>query len=182
MTNIIPQVNNIQSGVELGGFGYAWVPNSYRNLSEDIRRGLVLDSTAGQAKPTDVSFIRLAISVVEKHFSNYKFNIQTLALELKISRRQLFRKFQTFAGCTPNVFIRNLRLKHAAGLLQNSRMTILEVTYAVGFCDPKYFRIVFREKYGMLPSIYAKQYAYGSTSNLIIQQNRYSDKTNPNQK
>jgi transcriptional regulator GlxA family with amidase domain len=79
-----------------------------------------------------------------------------------MSRRQLFRKFKVLAGCTPNVFIRNLRLERAARLLRNTRMTVLEITCAVGFCDPKYFRAMFREKYGILPSIYAKQSSSGS--------------------
>ena len=162
MTNTIPKAVGAKSGLKLNGFGNTRLPGSGIDLPLDNERGSVLDSTAGGTTPGDARFVQTAISVVEKHLSNYKFNIHTLAIDLKMSRRQLFRKFKALAGCTPNVFIRNLRLKRAAELLRTSRMTILEITYAVGFGDPKYFRIIFRQKYGMLPSIYAKQCTDGS--------------------
>lgn len=164
MTSIIPRVNNnIQSAVKSSRFGYAWMPMSYHDFSEGNERGPGLDSMGAMAMQVDASFVGMVISVIEKHLSNYKFDIQTLARGLNMSRRQLFRKFKILAGCTPNVFIRNLRLERAAGLLRNTRMTVLEITYAVGFCDPKYFRAMFREKYGILPSVYAKQSSSGLT-------------------
>jgi transcriptional regulator GlxA family with amidase domain len=164
MTNIIPRVdNNIQSTVKTSGFGYAWMPMSYPDFSGGNQRGPGLDSMDAQAKQGYPNFIGMVIIVIEEHLSNYKFDIQTLARDLNMSRRQLFRKFKVLAGCTPNIFIRNLRLERAARLLWNTRMTVLEITYAVGFCDPKYFRGIFKEKYGILPSVYAKQ----SSSGLI---------------
>jgi AraC-like DNA-binding protein len=71
-----------------------------------------------------------------------------------MSRRQLFRKLKGVAGCAPNVFIRNLRLKRAAQLLREPRMTVTEITYAVGFSDLKHFRAIFREHFGVLPGEY----------------------------
>lgn len=107
---------------------------------------------------TNAGFLRMTMNVVEKHLANCEFNVGMLARDLRISRRQLFRKFQAFISRTPNAFIRDMRLNRAAQLLRDSQMTILEITYAVGFCDARYFRNVFREKFGMLPSVYAKQF------------------------
>ena len=162
MTSSAPQAINANSGIQLNGKGFAWMPVSCGYIPGGNERGLVLDPVAVKAGRADAGFVQMVINVVEKHLSNYKFNIQTLAAGLGMSRRQLFRKFKAVVGCTPNFFIRNLRLQRAADLLRSTRMTVLEITYAVGFCDPKYFRAMFRGKYGVLPSVYAKQSSSGS--------------------
>jgi len=97
------------------------------------------------------------VEIVEKNLAEYEFDVESLAHQLALSRRQLFRKFKAVAGCTPNVFIRDIRLKRAAQLLRDSGMTVSEIIYAVGFSDPKYFRNIFRERFGVLPGEYNKQ-------------------------
>jgi transcriptional regulator GlxA family with amidase domain len=49
-------------------------------------------------------------------------------------------------------FIRLLRLKRAALLLQKSQLNVSEITFRVGFKDPKYFRKHFLKEFGVLPS------------------------------
>lgn len=117
------------------------------------------------ANQIDAEFLRRVVVIVEKNLADYEFDVETLARQMGVSRRQLFRKFKAIAGCTPNVFIRDLRLKHAAQLLQESGLTVSEIIYAVGFSDPKYFRTVFRERFGVLPGEFgkgAKSHAPGS--------------------
>jgi len=36
-------------------------------------------------------------------------------------------------------------------------MTVSEIIHAVGFSDPKYFRTIFRERFGLLPGKYNQQ-------------------------
>ncbi|HEY9510172.1 MAG TPA: helix-turn-helix domain-containing protein, partial [Verrucomicrobiae bacterium] len=108
------------------------------------------------ANQIDAEFLRRVVVIVEKNLADYEFDVETLARQMAVSRRQLFRKFKAIAGCTPNVFIRDLRLKHAAQLLQESGLTVSEIIYAVGFSDPKYFRTVFRERFGVLPGEFGK--------------------------
>lgn len=105
----------------------------------------------------DAEFLRRVVEIVEKNLADYEFDMETLARQMAVSRRQLFRKFKALAGCTPNVFIRDIRLKRAAQLLRDSRMTVSEIIYAVGFSDPKYFRNIFRERFGVLPGEYNEQ-------------------------
>ena len=138
-------------------------PEFYESYAPSILIGPAVAVAAWDR--TNAGFLGMIMNVVEKHLANCEFNVQMLARDLRVSRRQLFRKFKTFIKCTPNAFIRDMRLKRAAQLLQDSKMTILEVTYAVGFCDPKYFRRVFREKFGMLPSAYAKQFDFSPPPN-----------------
>mgnify|MGYP003048688383 CR=1 FL=1 len=62
-----------------------------------------------------------------------------------------------FTGHTPTDFIRSIRLKRAAQLLQGSQLPIVEIANRVGFSSPSYFSKCFREMFGMLPKQYAEE-------------------------
>ena len=109
------------------------------------------------ANQSDAKFIRRVIDLVEANMADWDFDLETMARKLAVSRRQLFRKLHAAAGCSPNTFIRTLRLRRAAQLLTESQMTVTEITYAVGFSDLKYFRTIFREYYGVAPGEYLKR-------------------------
>ena len=104
----------------------------------------------------DAEFLSRVVEIVETNLADFQFDMKTLAHQMGVSRRQLFRRFKALAGCTPNVFIRDIRLKRAAQLLRESRLTVAEIVYVVGFSDLKYFRTVFRERFGVLPGEYTK--------------------------
>lgn len=125
-----------------------------RELFQQTKQLYPRDIAANQS---DAKFIRRVIDVVEENMADCDFDLDTMARKLAISRRQLFRKLRAAAGCSPNTFIRTLRLQRAAQLLTESQMTVTEITYAVGFSDLKYFRTIFREYYGLAPGEYLKR-------------------------
>lgn len=124
---------------------------SRRKLHEHFQRLQTVQPREMAANQFDAEFLRRVVEIVEKNLADYEFDVEKLAQQLGMSRRQLFRKFKALAGCTPNVFMRDIRLRRAAHLLSTSRMTVSEIIYAVGFSDPKYFRNIFRERFGVLP-------------------------------
>ena len=75
-----------------------------------------------------------------------------------MKRMSLYRKLSSFTGNTPTDFIRIIRLKRAAQLLQGSRLSILEVAYRAGFSSPGYFPKCFKEMFGMLPKQYGEEH------------------------
>ncbi len=107
--------------------------------------------------PADAQFLRRAIETVDLHLSDFEFDVEALAKQVAVSRRQLFRKLKAVTGGTPNALIRAMRLKRAAQLLKESQMTVTEITYAVGFSDLKHFRSLFLEHFGVLPGEYASK-------------------------
>jgi len=109
------------------------------------------------ANQADAQFLRRAIETVDRHLSDFEFNVEALAKKVAVSRRQLFRKLKAVTGGTPNALIRAMRLKRAAQLLKESQMTVTEITYAVGFSDLKHFRSLFLDHFGVLPGEYARQ-------------------------
>ena len=84
-----------------------------------------------------------------------------MSRELGLSRGHLYNKIMSLTGKTPVEFIRIMRLKRAAQLLEKSQMTVSEIAFHVGFNDPKYFSKYFKNEFNMLPSKYADQYKKG---------------------
>ncbi len=71
-----------------------------------------------------------------------------------MSRVALYKKLLQLSGKTPIEFIRFIRLKRAAQLLEKSKLTVAEIAYEVGFNNPKYFSRFFKIEFNMLPSAY----------------------------
>jgi DNA-binding response OmpR family regulator len=128
-----------------------------RQLHELFGQETTLQARDLAANQVDAQFLRRVIDTVEAHLTDFEFNVDVMAQKLAVSRRQLFRKLKAVTGCTPNTFLRSMRLKQAARLLEESPMTVTEITYAVGFSDLKHFRTVFREHFGVLPAEYSKK-------------------------
>jgi signal transduction histidine kinase/ligand-binding sensor domain-containing protein/DNA-binding response OmpR family regulator len=155
-------------GLETGANDYMTKPFNFEILLSKVRNQLAQQEMSRKtwqkqvdANPTSVKvdspdeqFIRQALGVVEKNMSNPDFSVVELSRELYMSRVALYKKLLGLTGKTPIEFIRSIRLKRAAQLLEKSRFTIAEIAYEVGFNNPKYFSRYFKAEFGMLPSAY----------------------------
>jgi AraC-like DNA-binding protein len=70
----------------------------------------------------------------------------------------LNKKISALTGKTTSEYVRSIRLRKAAQLLEKSDLSISEVAYEVGYNSPKYFSKYFKDEYGILPSEYRKNY------------------------
>ncbi|PZR36127.1 MAG: hybrid sensor histidine kinase/response regulator [Azospira oryzae] len=104
----------------------------------------------------DEKLIQKAMEVVERNISNPDFSVEELSRELSMSRVNLYKKLLSITGHAPMEFIRIIRLKRAAQLLEKSQLTVAEVAYQVGFNNPKYFTKYFKNMFKILPSAYAE--------------------------
>ncbi len=103
-------------------------------------------------------FCRLqqAINYVEKNIADEHYNVEQLSADLCMSRMTLYRKIQSLTGQKPTEFIRTIRLRRAAELLRENRLTITEISYATGFSSVSYFSRCFRTMYGVAPTQFVK--------------------------
>ena len=106
----------------------------------------------------DEKFLERARKVIEKNIGDCNFDVNSFYPEMGMSRMQLFRKLKALLNQTPGELIRNLRLQRAAQLIRQNYGNVAEVTYEVGFNNLSYFAKCFKEKYGLLPSEYQKQF------------------------
>lgn len=102
----------------------------------------------------DEEFVKKALQLVEENMEEPDFSVNNLCDDLGMSRSQLYRKFQSITGLTPNDFIRTVRLKRAAQLLRSSSYNISEISDRVGFNSIKYFNKYFKEEFGVTPTQY----------------------------
>jgi signal transduction histidine kinase/ligand-binding sensor domain-containing protein/DNA-binding response OmpR family regulator len=105
--------------------------------------------------PVDEKFLKLALEIIEKQIDNPDFSVDEFSKEMFMSRVTLYRKINSLTGKSPLEFIRSIRLKRAAQLLDKSGMSIADVAYQVGFNNPKIFRKLFKEEFRITPSAYA---------------------------
>lgn len=107
-------------------------------------------------KSMDDKFIIKLVSIIEQDISNTELNVNFLAKNICLSRQQLYRKLKAITGKTPREFIRSIRLKRAAQLIEQNTGSIGEIAYRAGFDNLSYFSKRFKEEFGKLPSEYGK--------------------------
>ncbi|OXA76453.1 Two component regulator propeller [Flavobacterium aquidurense] len=107
----------------------------------------------------DEELLKKAFKIVEENISNEQFDIPYFCSELGVSRTMLFLKIKAWTNYTPNEFIHEIRLKRAAQLLEQNKLNVSEVSYKVGFNNPKYFSKCFQKKYGETPSQFADKFS-----------------------
>ena len=111
-----------------------------------------------QKKTFTVDNLTLAKNYVEANSHRHQFNVAELSREVGLERSYLYRLFIDGEGISPSEYITNIRLGKAVQLMRNGVTQIKFISYSVGYADPLYFSKLFREKYGMPPSEYIKQF------------------------
>ena len=97
-------------------------------------------------------FLTRTLRILEKHLDNPQLNVSLLSQKLHLSRRQLHRKLRSLTGKSPSALIREFRLYHAFHLLAETRYSVSETAYRVGFNNLSYFARCFKKQFGLLPS------------------------------
>ena len=115
------------------------------------QEGIVLSSL-------DEELYKKAIHIVENNIGNEEFDILTFCEELGVSRTVLFKKVKAWTDFTPNEFVQHIRLKKGAQLLEQGKINISQISYKLGFKNPKYFSKCFRKKFGKSPSEYVEAF------------------------
>jgi DNA-binding response OmpR family regulator len=158
-------------GYETGANDYITKPFSFAILESRIRNLLAQQEAMRKlfqkqidVKPSEISitsvdekFISQALETVEKNMSNSDFSVEDLSRAMHMSRVALYKKLLSLTGKSPLDFIRTIRLKRAAQLLEKSQLNVSEIAYEVGFNNPKYFARFFRKEFNVLPSEYVKK-------------------------
>ncbi|WP_346854492.1 helix-turn-helix domain-containing protein [uncultured Draconibacterium sp.] len=96
-------------------------------------------------------FIEKITLIIEENISNEQFGVSELADSIGMSRSNLLRKVKKHTDLSVSQFIRNIRLKLAKELLEDTSFTVSEISYKVGFGSPSYFIKCFGDLYGYPP-------------------------------
>ncbi len=105
----------------------------------------------------DKEFIARFRTLVEENMEMEEFDQTFLTDKMCMSHSTLYRKVKSIAGLTPNEFIRKIKLRRAADLIQSGEVQISDVAYMTGFSSAAYFRRIFKKEYGVTPTEYAQK-------------------------
>ena len=110
-----------------------------------------------EVKGNDELLMDRIMRSVNAHMSEADFNVDSLAVDVGISRAQLHRKMKEITGISSGKFLRNLRMEQAARLLREGRINVSQVADRVGYNDQAHFSTAFKAHYSMSPSEYAEK-------------------------
>jgi AraC-like DNA-binding protein len=86
------------------------------------------------------------------------FTLESMASVAAMSRATFVRHFEKCFGRTPMDYVRDVRLRRAAQLLQVSSMPVDSVAGKVGYASRSHFSRAFSEQYGLSPVDFRKKY------------------------
>ena len=153
-------------GLEFGADDYVTKPFEAqelqiraRNLIEQRRKLREKFSKLNYLNPEDISvsstdekLLQRLLGVFESHIDEPDFTTEDFASEVGMSRMNLNRKLHALVNQSTYEFLKTLRLKRAAQLLNKTAGNVSEVAYKVGFTNTSHFAKAFRKLYGQSPS------------------------------
>ena len=95
-------------------------------------------------------FIKRVTKCIEDHLGE-TYSVEQLAADLNMERTGLYKRLTQIIDCSPQMFIRSVRLHRACHLLRNTSDSITDIARIVGFSTPSYFVRCFKDEYGCTP-------------------------------
>ncbi len=132
----------------------AFVFNSVNNNTFEIQSHLyiLLNKIISQKNTLQNDVVPDAIVMAVSLLEDYRnLTITEIADNCGISETHLRKTFKKFVGLSPNEYRIKTRIEKAKNLLINSKMSVKEITYLLGFYDEAYFCKIFKTETGLTP-------------------------------
>jgi AraC family transcriptional regulator len=97
--------------------------------------------------------LRRVIEYIDAHLAD-ELRLVDLARVAELSPHRFAHNFKRATGVAPYQFVIRRRIERAKPLLRDTRMTIADVTFSLGFGNPSRFTYLFRRETGTTPSRY----------------------------
>lgn len=131
---------------------------------------IVLDTNSQLSLSLDSKIQQIIALLIQK--LDYPWQISELAEIVGLERRQLERRFRAATNHSPLEYLRMLRLKKAADLLDTTSDPIQHIAKQVGFADKHHFRSSFQKYYFITPGEYRKHKARNMSQMTLLSKNR----------
>jgi len=104
----------------------------------------------------DQKFLNELKELMEENIDNSSLVVEDLVEKMAVSRSVFFKKLKSLTGLSPIEYIKEVRLNRAVQLLKIGEYNMSQITYMIGFNDPRYFSKCFKEKYNVTPTEYRR--------------------------
>ncbi len=99
-----------------------------------------------------------AMQFINENLEN-PVEIDDVAAQADISRRQLERLFKKYVGVSPAQFYIDQRISRAHALLNETALSVNEIAVATGFSSSSQLSLRFRKRFGKSPGAFRKSWA-----------------------
>lgn len=104
----------------------------------------------------DEKFISDLGDLIKEQLANSELTIDELADAMNIGRTAFNKKVKSLFSMSPVELLKNMRVKYAMELLQDTNKTVSEISYMCGFSSPQYFNRVFKSATDFTPNDWRK--------------------------
>lgn len=111
---------------------------------------------AHSEKTPDCNGLNAAVHYINQHLSEH-LNIDLLCKIACMSRTKFFHQFKAHLGCTPAVYLQQIRLKKAASLIKQGQQ-ITQVCFELGYGNASHFSRSFKQFFNLSPSAYRNRH------------------------
>jgi len=129
-----------------------------KNIEKKVRIDMIAEPKAEIGQSLDEKYLLKVTSLIESHIDDPELSVTKLCELGGFSEKQLYRKIKSLTGMSTVEYIRSIRMKKAAILLQSCKFTVSEAMYMVGFSNTSYFARTFSDIYGKSPSEYQQSF------------------------
>jgi AraC-like DNA-binding protein len=112
------------------------------------------------AKQAGGNPVSAALTYVQEHFSE-PITVNDMAEQVNLSPSSFSHLFREVTGRSPYQFLKELRLDRARELLLDGRLSVTDVSRAVGYSSASHFIKEFRSRFGTTPRAYVDAQALG---------------------
>lgn len=130
--------------------------NRTKKVEDTVRLKIIAEPKKTSELSLDEKFLVNLTRIIEENIDDSELSVAKLSELCKFNEKQLYRKVRALTGMSTVEYVRSIRLKKAAQLLQNGKFTVSEVMYIVGFSNPSYFTRAFVSQFGKTPKDYLK--------------------------
>ncbi|MDR1981868.1 MAG: response regulator [Tannerellaceae bacterium] len=129
-----------------------------QQLKEHYAKNYFADSAGLSSNERDNKFLKDFIRIIEENMSHSDMDVNFIASELSMSRSKLYNKIKSMTGKSIIEFIMSQRLRKAARLIIEEKMSIREIMDEVGIESQAYFTNAFKKEFGETPTVFATRH------------------------
>lgn len=123
-----------------------------RNVTKQIIKQQVSIADSDDILQNDREFVKKLTSIMNQMIGNQNADIGQLASMMEMPKNAFYVRCNEALHSTPAAILQDMRIEYSKKLLSEGNTSVKEVSFKVGFNDPKYFSKVFKAKVGMTPS------------------------------
>lgn len=132
--------------------------NSRLAFKQKFAGKLSLEPSEETITPADEKFLTRLMEVTENKMGDPSFDVSVLVDDMHMSHSIILKKVKSMTGLALVEFIRSMRIKRAAQIFRQDKLSVSEVSFMVGFSDPKYFSKCFSKQMGKKPTQYIREH------------------------